>query len=351
MKFRRWITMFCSSLVLAAILLGGFNYVVDPFGVFGDKVLKWYSYDMVNNPRVSKIAYLDQFHDRYDSYVIGGSKSSSISPALLNDYYGGASFYSMLMYGGDFHDYEKTLYYIVDNYKPKNIVIHMSLQEIGHFHETRSEIKKSLHAKVLNEPLIPFYLKYLTLNPTYGYEKLEGYAKRAIDSFEYSQIIPESGVYNKVRRDAEDLSDLDKYLEVNPQFKAGFGPITSEALDKNVDALRRMKEYCEARNISFRLITGATYQLEMKSYKLDDLKTYWAKIAEVTDFWDFTGFTPVSNDPRNFYDVMHYRNHVGNMMLGYIFKDPDVEVPEGFGHYTTKENVVEHAEKVFTRPK
>jgi len=343
--------MFVSSLALAGLLLCGFNYVVDPFGVFGDKILKWYSYDMVNNPRVAKIAYLDQFHDRYDSYVIGGSKSSSISPALLNEYYGDASFYSMLMYGGDFHDYEKTLYYIVDHYKPRNIVLHMSLQEIGHYHESRDDIKNYLHAKVNGTPLIPFYLEYLFLNPSYGYDKLEGFAKRAIDSFEYSQIIPESGVYNKVRRDAEDLSDLEQYLIDNPQFKYGFGKIETVALDKNVEALKRMKAYCEERNISFMMMTGATYHLEMKSYKLEDLKHYWAKLANVTDFWDFTGYTAVSDDPRNFYDVMHYRNHIGTMMLGYIFHDPNVDVPDNFGHYTTKDNVAEHAEKVFTKPK
>lgn len=350
MQFCKWILKFGLALVIAGLLLCGLNVVVDPFGVFGDRILKWYSYDMVNNPRVAKIGYLDQYHDNYDSFIIGGSKSSSISPALLNKYYGDASFYSMLMYGGDFHDYEKTLYYIVDHYHPKNIVLHMSLQEIGHYHETRDEIKKSMHAKVMKESQFLFYLKYLTLNPVYAYEKLEAYGKRAIDSFEYSQIIPESGVYNKVRRDAEDLSDLDKYLEANPQFKHGFGKIETVALDKNVESLRRMKEYCEERDISFMMITGATYTLEMKSYNLEDLKEYWAKLASVTDFWDFTGFTPVSDEPRNFYDVMHYRNPIGVMMLGYIFNDPNVEVPTGFGHYTTKDNVAAHAEKVFTKP-
>ena len=88
----------------------------------------------------------------------------------------------------------------------------------------------------------------------------------------------------------------------------------------------------------------------MRSYNPDSLKQYWAKLAEVTDFWDFTGYTGVSGDPRYFYDTMHYRNTLGEMMLGYIFDDPDVYVPADFGHYTTSGNVREHAEKVFTPP-
>lgn len=351
MKFRKWIIAFIGGLAIAGLLVAGFNIIVDPFGVFGDRVLKWHSYNMVNNPRVAKIGYLDQYHDRYNSYIIGGSKSSSISPELLNQYYGdGASFYSMLMYGGDFHDYEKTLYYIVDHYKPKNIVVHMSLQEISHFNEKATDFKQSLHAKVSGASLFSFYLDYLKLNPAYGYEKLEGFAKRSIDSFEYSQFIPETGVYNKVKRDAEQVDDLEAYMAANQAAFAPFGKLEAAVLDKNVDALKRMKEYTESRGISFRLITGATSVQELRSYDLSDLKQYWKKLAGVTDFWDFSGYTNVSGDPRYFYDTMHYRNTLGAMMLGYIFNDPDVYVPAEFGHYTTKDNVEEYAEKVFTPP-
>lgn len=350
MKFRKWILTFVIALLGTGILLSGFNYVVDPFGVFGDKLLKWYSYDMTNNPRVSKIAYLDKNHDQYDSYIIGGSKSSSLSPELLNQYYGDAKFYSMLMYGGDFHDYEKTLYYLVDHYTVKHIVLHMSMQEIGHYNEEATDFKQSLHAKVTGEPLIPFYLKYLTLNPSYGYSKLEGYAKRAVNPYEYSVFIPENGVYNKVRRDAEKIDNLDQFMANNPAFSQSLGKVDAAAVDKNVAALKRMKEYCDERNIDFKLITGATYSSELESYNLEELKDYWAKLAEVTDFWDFSGYTSITNNPRYFYDPMHYRNNLGEMMLGYMFKDPNVYVPKNFGHYTTRENVREHAEKVFTPP-
>lgn len=351
MSFRKWISAFLASLVLAAAILAGFNIIVDPFGVFGDRVLKWHSYNMVNNPRVAKIGYLDQYHDRYNSYIIGGSKSSSISPELLNEYYGDdASFYSMLMYGGDFHDYEKTLYYVMDEYKPKNIVLHMSLQEISHFNETPTDFKQSLHAKVRGESLFKFYWDYLKLNPAYGYTKLEGYAKRSVDSFAYAQFVPETGVYNKVKRDAEPLDDLESYMSANQEAFAPFGKLEATALDKNVASLKRMKEYTKAHGATFRLITGATSNQELLSYDMEALKTYWTKLADVTDFWDFSGYSGVSGDPRYFYDTMHYRNTLGRMMLGYIFKDPDVYVPNDFGHYTTKSNVKERAESAFSKP-
>ncbi|SER70836.1 Polysaccharide deacetylase [Gracilibacillus ureilyticus] len=350
MKLKKWLGAFIGGLVIAGILLGGFNIIVDPFGVFGDKVLKWDSYNMVNNPRVAKIAYLDEHHEEYDSYIIGGSKSSSISPELLNEYYGDASFYSMMMYGGDFHDYEETLYYLIDNYEVKNIVLHMSMQEIGHFHEEATDFKQSLHAKVSDEPLLPFYLKYLWLNPAYGYEKLEGFGKNSINPMEYSQIIPETGVYNKVERDKENVNNLEEFWKQNPSFNLPMGKTEGIAIDQNVDSLQRMKDFAEEHDVNFTFVTGATYKSELQTYNMDELKEYWRKLAEVTDFWDFSGYTSISDDPRYYYDSMHYRNNVGEMILGYMFDDPDVYVPENFGHYTTKENVDEHAEKIFTPP-
>ncbi|MEK3881273.1 polysaccharide deacetylase family protein [Paenibacillus sp. PL2-23] len=351
MSLRKWLIAFIAALGLAGAAVAGLNMVVDPFGVFGDRVLKWHSYNMVNNPRVAKIGYLDQYHERYNAYIIGGSKSSSISPELLNDYYGdGASFYSMLMYGGDFHDYEKTLYYLIDEYEARHIVLHMSLQEISHFNEKPTDFKQSLHAKVSGESRLGFYLDYLKLNPVYSYRKLEGFAKRAIDSFEYAQFIPETGVYNKVKRDAESVDNLESYMAANREAFAPFGRLEATAMDQNVEALARMKAYAEANGATFRLITGATSEQELRSYNLDDLKTYWRKLASVTDFWDFSGYTNVSGDPRYFYDTMHYRNTVGRMMLGYIFEDKDVYVPSGFGHMTTTANVSDHVERIFTRP-
>src|SRR5690606_11002775 len=101
MSFRKWIMIFILTVISVGTLTAGFNALVDPFVIFGDVVFDWYAYNMTQNPRVAKIAYLDRNHEKYDSYIIGCSKTSSYSTEALNKYYGGARFYNMLMYGGD----------------------------------------------------------------------------------------------------------------------------------------------------------------------------------------------------------------------------------------------------------
>ena len=115
MSFKKWITIFLVSILLTASLYAAYNALVDPFGVFGDKLLSYSEYSMTQNPRVAKIAYLDENHEKYDSYVIGCSKSSSLPTDTLNRYFD-ASFYNMIMYGGDLYDIEMTAKYVLENY-------------------------------------------------------------------------------------------------------------------------------------------------------------------------------------------------------------------------------------------
>ena len=74
---KRFFLLFLAAALLTAALLAGFNAAVDPFGVFGDRILSWWSYDMTQNPRTAKIGYLDRHWEEYDAYIIGCSKTSS----------------------------------------------------------------------------------------------------------------------------------------------------------------------------------------------------------------------------------------------------------------------------------
>ena len=65
MTSKKWCIMFISSVILTCFLYAMFNILIDPFGVFGDKIYDWYSYNMTNNPRVAKTVYLDEHYEEY----------------------------------------------------------------------------------------------------------------------------------------------------------------------------------------------------------------------------------------------------------------------------------------------
>lgn len=346
MDRKKWIGILLIGAILAISMLFIFNYVVDPFGVFGDKYFDWYSYNIKNNPRVAKIAYLDKHHEKYDSYIIGGSKGSSVSPELMNEYNPGTSHYNMMMYGGDFYDYEKTIHYLVENYEVKNIVIHMSMHEIGHFNKDSKVLNTELSYKVNDKSLVRYYLKYLSLNLKHGFDKIEGAIGKTRGSDEYDTFIPETGSYNKETRDAEELGTLEEFLEKYPDFDEELQPIKGTAINKNVESVKRVKDYLKEHDVNFTFIAAPTYHKEMDRYDKGEIAEFWKKLADVTEFWDFTGYNTESYDARNFYDNMHYRNSMGEWVVHRIHGNDEL-VPEDFGRYTTKENVDEHLREMY----
>ncbi len=349
MKLSRYITVFICSLLFFLAVLAGFNIAVDPFGVFGDKLLDWYAYDMTQNPRIAKIAYIDKNHDKYDSYIIGSSKTSSYSVDTLNKYYPGSSFYNMIMYGGDLYDAEKTAEYLINNYEVKNLILNIGIEEMFKYDYEDDPTKGNLHAKLTDESDLLFYLKYALLNPQYSIDKLDAYEKRDYLPTADDVFIPETGVYNKTVRDTETISGLYEFLDSNPEFflyrednRHG------ENIDKAVESVRAVKELCDSRGIDLKVIASPIYETELEDYVYEDLCEYWQKLAAVCDIYDFSGYSPVSNDARYFYDDAHFRNCVGDMVLAKIFNDDSIYIPEGFGHLTTAENAYSYARESFS---
>ena len=87
----------------------------------------------------------------------------------------------------------------------------------------------------------------------------------------------------------------------------------------------------------------------MDAFNQRDFEKYWKMIADVTDFWDFSGYNSISMDSKNFYDVSHYSNYVGELMMARMFNNKEADVPEDFGIYVTKENIDEVLGKKFNK--
>ena len=73
MEHKRKLPLWARIVLMALVLLlyPALNMLIDPFGVFGDPVFDWYGYDEYNNPRAAKIAWLEEHHGAFDSYIIG----------------------------------------------------------------------------------------------------------------------------------------------------------------------------------------------------------------------------------------------------------------------------------------
>ena len=335
---RAWLWMFGLTLLLVILFVPALNLYADPYGAFGDRFLHWWTYDMTLNPRMAKISYLEQNGDRYDSYVLGASGSSSIPTESLNRYLDG-SFYNLFFYGTETATVEEMATYLLNNKAPKNLVLALSIKSASAYGKAdRGQLTKCPHWRVSGESPIAFWLRYLFADPADSLQKLDYLRKDGYLQTAYKVFQPETGAYDKSRRDVEPIGSLENYLQ-RDAYKVFLDYPESDSaiphLEEAMASVARIKALCEEKGARLLVLCIPNYKDHLAYYSPAEQEAFFNALAGVTDYWDFT-LSPISYDPRYFYDSTHFRNAVGEMMLARIFDDDSVYVPEGFGRYVAQ---------------
>ncbi len=338
---KQWLALFVLSVVLIAAGLGLFNFITDPFGAFGDRVLTWWSYDATNNPRVAKFSYLEQHHEEYDSYIIGCSSTSSFPKEALDEYFD-ADFYNLTMYGADMLDVEQYVKYLLEHYTVKNLVLNVYIDN-GSLYNTEGEfLTGAMPYQVDGSSPLGYYARYLTADVRYGWTKIQKLRTDSAVQDVHDVFDPESGAYDKSRRDVEHIGDMAEYLERYPEFVnyPQSSPKMTE-IEACMTSVGNIRELCRQAGVNLLVVSAPVYYDYLMCWDRAEVEAFYTALAEVTPYWDFS-VSSVSREPRYFYDATHLRNCVGKMALARVFGDTSVYIPEDFGVYVTKENAAEH---------
>lgn len=336
MNEKKWVLTFLLLALVLVLGLAAFNYVTDPFAAFGDKFLNWFSYDETNNPRVAKISYLEQHHDEYDSYILGCSSTSSLQVSDFNKLYD-ANFYNLIMYGADMRDCEKIADYLIEHYEVKHLVLNVYLDNGFTYDDETDRLTRNLH--YLTDPdtsALSFYTRYLFCDPRYGLSKLKNLRNDRLLPQSFDVFNEVTGEYDKRVRDVEPIGSMDTYLEAYPVFAdyPKTGDFVLGQTENCMKSVAAIKERCEAAGVELVVVAAPVYIDYFQNFQAEDVANFYASLAKVTDFWDFS-CSSVSCEPRYFYDATHFRNAVGSMIAARIAGDDSVYIPDDFGTYVT----------------
>lgn len=336
MNAKKWVLTFLLLALVLALGLAAFNYVTDPFAAFGDKFLNWFSYDETNNPRVAKISYLEQHHDEYDSYILGCSSTSSLQVSDFNKLYD-ANFYNLIMYGADMRDCEKIADYLIEHYEVKHLVLNVYLDNGFTYDDETDRLTRNLH--YLTDPdtsALSFYTRYLFCDPRYGFAKLKNLRNDHLLPQSFDVFNEVTGEYDKRVRDVEPIGSMDTYLEAYPVFAdyPKTGDFVLGQTENCMKSVAAIKERCEAADVELVVVAAPVYIDYFQNFQAEDAANFYASLAKVTDFWDFS-CSSVSCEPRYFYDATHFRNAAGSMIAARIAGDDSVYIPDDFGTYVT----------------
>ena len=336
MNAKKWVLAFLLLALVLVLGLAAFNYVTDPSAAFGDRFLNWFSYDETNNPRVAKISYLEQHHDEYDSYILGCSSTSSLQVSDFNKLYD-ANFYNLIMYGADMRDCEKIADYLIEHYEVKHLVLNVYLDNGFTYDDETDRLTRNLH--YLTDPdtsALSFYTRYLFCDSRYGFAKLKNLRNDRLLPQSFDVFNEVTGEYDKCVRDVEPIGSMDTYLEAYPVFAdyPKTGDFVLGQTENCMKSVAAIKERCEAAGVELVVVAAPVYIDYFQNFQPEDVANFYASLAKVTDFWDFS-CSSVSCEPRYFYDATHFRNAVGSMIAARIAGDDSVYIPDDFGTYVT----------------
>ena len=304
MSAKKWLLCFILTVLLLAACLAGFNLYTDPFGVFGDRALDWYSFDETNNPRAAKLAWLKDHLDDYDSYLVGCSSTSSYPVAALNAAYD-AKFYNTFFYGADMLDAEQIAAWLLEHDAVRYIFLNVEIDN-GHSYGYESHpLTDSMPPAADGGSKLRFYSRFAFASPEYGIAKLRArktdtYLAQSFDVFNAA-----TGEYDKKKRDVEPIGALEAYLDAYPVFRDY--PQERRNLARTNDCMQsvaRIRDLCEKAGAELIVAAAPVYRDDMAHFDRAEVVRFYSALAEVTPFWDFS-YSSVSFEPRYFYDVTH----------------------------------------------
>jgi len=338
MSAKRWFIMaLCVVLIISSAIVV-VNIVIDPFSVFGDKLMNWHSYGMTNNPKAAKFAYIDARIGEFDAFIVGPSGASCFHPAVLEEYTG-LRWYNMFNYGADMEYTKRVAEYLLETHRPEMLLLVVPVISGAIYGYPVDDITS-------HQPLQTFWrVPFMFANPRFSLTKisdrsLQSYVQHGIDVFD-----AETGTYNKTRRDAEAIGSMEKFLADFPGFvDPGFWLAPLRYIEENALAVEHILALAEKTGTEVIVTTAPVQAREMSYYDRNEVREFYERIAHASGgFWDFT-FSAISGDVRFFDDTTHINNSAGRLLLARMFHDDSIYIHDDIGLWVTPENAADIAE-------
>jgi hypothetical protein len=332
---KQWIKLSLTSTLLGATLLATFNATIDPLNILHTSLLKVNS---LTNERFIKIEYLEEHHKNFNSYMIGSSRIGTTPPTKIEQYIPHSKFYNLTLQEATLYDYLIHIRYMIKKrYTIKNLYIELDIDTMNYYNNLSKNYLYKPHPYVEDHSLALFYFHYLMrFYPLATSEKI----RQNITPTLKVQNIIESGIWKNPSAEKALNQNCKAYTDTVSPFHTNYQRILKYSTKKEtIHALKEIVAMAERHQIKLYLFITPHNHKMMDSFLLNDYLEYLADIVNITDVYDFSGYNSITTDDCNYYEISHYRPHIGELIAARIFKSQTVKVPEDFGVLLTKEHL------------
>lgn len=310
--------------IILFIIFVPFAVIIDPYNVFhADAPVE---NGVEPNKNYLKMKHVLKNPDEYDSFLFGSSRVGFIDVSKLKD----GNYYDMMYSEGVPAEHLDNLKVMIDNgIVPKNVLL--GVDDIAYF------VNPDLHKNQLYRLSFPwegsitdkagFYLRYFDLITLS--QSLHVLHTNVNDDPGYGKRLITTGTENL------DIVPQFNYEGAHAWWSSYYYP-----REESLDEIREIKELCDEHGIKLRVFTNPLNALTYAKDIDNGYLVFLDELADVTDYWNFSGFNNVTLDYDNYYETSHYCPAVGDKIIDTIYNnntDPAL-YKQGFGMYVTHDN-------------
>jgi hypothetical protein len=333
--------------IIGIIPVAFFNYRVDPYGIFNYlNVDLWYEPGCEPNQHYAKMRHLINDKHSWDSYLFGSSRAGKINPTLIP----GGSYYNMNYSEGLPGEHLEDIEVLLENRIPiKNVIIGLDNFSYTMRPEDHSDQIMRHQYDAIALKRIVFLIKYLCSAPQLNIIKNTGHAPSE-SSINFN--IYGNGMQKLDKIDSKIEENIDHHFKSERFIKANNIPFDKVSEDKymkimddTIKDIIAIIELSKKYHINLYFFINPTHNkfyLQGNPYHFLKFKE---KLAQITNYWDFSGFNTVTTNNYYYYETSHYRPIAGDLIICRMFNCSNLKVPDDFGVFVNKENINTHIKK------
>ena len=341
MTSKKWTISFVIIVLIVLTSIAILNYVVDPYGYFD--ALDGLNKELNDNNyiRVLKAKNIQKYGQKYEGYVIGGSKAGGYTSEIMSNL-DGYNYYNCFITMGNFEEYYIYTKFIIEHSPNlKKIVLNLSGFEC--LFDVREGIKQETPAVLKGKSEAVEFVKFLFKNPKLSIDQITnpGFDYRQNDDGSRNLV----GAYENYWKEPSEYVKKNVVYDLDKDLKEMFEKAetrTFSSFPNDMKYLRKIVDLCKENDIQLLVINSATPLTSRQSYEGEAYWNFLAQVATVTDFWDFTSYNDINLNPYNFYDDAHPFYEVVELIIDTIAGKNSYS---GFGFYVTKDNVYDYLQQ------
>lgn len=344
MQFQTHTRILLITALTTLTLMLGLNLAVDPYNVLGTGMLK---YTFQPSERFLKIKHLEQRPGYYDAYLLGSSRVGTTHPGVVQKYLPGSHFYNLSVSIGTPYDHLQHLNYLLaSRNRPRTLYVELDVDlGLTEFSHDQSYLLTKLHPDVYGQNRASYWLEFASIfQPRVMSEKIwKNLVSREQEAEGFLFLDMEAGTWSRPLQNARIAADPMRYIREEPSFHQHNSRTIRNIKGKQyLGAVREIRDICRRHNIRLIVFTTPHHRVIMDSLVEKDYLDWLGKLAEITPFWDFSGYNSITLNDQNYLESNHHMPHVGAMIAARIFDDARARIPADFGILVTPANVKSH---------